>query len=149
MNNISENMSIISILLLATLLFFVAGCQQDSIGESPAAVGPGYRDITAAELQSLMEEEEDDLLLVDVREPHEYNQGHIPGSILLPLGQLKDAHEETLDREKTIVLICRSGRRSAEAAIFLSEEGYKSLYNLKGGMLGWPGPVERMTFRGG
>ncbi len=148
MNNISENMSIISILMLTTLFFIAAGCQQAPNLESPPAAGPGYQDISAAELQSMIEEEVN-LLLVDVREPHEYNEGHIPGAILLPLGQLKENHEDALDREKTIVLICRSGRRSADAADFLSQEGYENVYNLQGGMLDWSGPVEGTTFRPG
>ncbi len=117
-----------------TILFvgMTAGCQT---ADSPAA----YTDISGEELHSLLEDGEQ-FLLVDVREEEEYEQGHIPGAILFPLGQLKENHA-LLDPEEAIVLICRSGLRSAEAAEFLSEQGYDRVYNLEGGMLDWPGQV--------
>lgn len=140
MNRLSRNIGYISLFLIITLLFVGAGCQAPDSDATPDTSLPAYQDISAAELQTLMEEEED-LLLVDVRELHEYNEGHIPGAFLLPLGDLETDYE-LLERDLTIVLICRSGRRSAEAAGFLVQQGYEQVYNLQGGMLDWPGPVE-------
>jgi len=80
---------------------------------------------------------EPDLIILDVREPHEFQEGHIPGAIIIPLGVLKD-NLNALDSSSPILLVCRSGNRSMQAAGILLDEGYKELYNLSGGMLDWP-----------
>jgi glyoxylase-like metal-dependent hydrolase (beta-lactamase superfamily II)/rhodanese-related sulfurtransferase len=85
--------------------------------------------------------------LVDVREPREYTGelGHVPGAQLVPLGKLVDAAAQW-DRDAEIVLVCRSGGRSAHAANELAKRGFRNLYNLRGGMLAWNEarlPVER------
>lgn len=126
------------LLLLLLLLIFAAACEQR---QASRPVVP-FKEVTPAELLSWMEEGRE-LLLVDVREEYEYNEGYIPGSILLPLGELIENYAQ-LDRDKEIILICRSGRRSGLAAQFLSEEGYTRVYNLVGGMLAWRGPVHRV-----
>ena len=76
--------------------------------------------------------------LVDVREPDEYKGelGHIPGALLKPLGNIEDWCSE-LPKDKTIVFVCRSGGRSARAASYASGQGFKHIFNLKGGMLLW------------
>ncbi len=127
------------IVLMIILLIFAAGCQET---QTDGAAVP-FKEITPDELLSWIGEGKD-LLLVDVREDYEYNDGHIPGSILMPLGELVENHER-LDREKEIVLICRSGQRSGVAAQFLSEEGYTEVYNMVGGMLAWRGSVKRVS----
>lgn len=77
-------------------------------------------------------------LLLDVREPEEYAQGHAPGSRLLPVGQLKNRLEEIRAYEnKPVAVICRSGRRSAQAASILKQAGFKEVYNVEGGMNAW------------
>lgn len=75
-------------------------------------------------------------LLIDVREPREYKQGHIPNAKLLPLASLL-TEKPQLPHDSEIVLICRSGRRSLRAAAELQAHGYESLFILQGGMLGW------------
>jgi glyoxylase-like metal-dependent hydrolase (beta-lactamase superfamily II)/rhodanese-related sulfurtransferase len=89
----------------------------------------------------------DHVALVDVREPQEFSGelGHVPGAQLVPLTRLLDASTEW-DREAQIVLVCRSGGRSARAAADLAKRGFRHLYNLRGGMLAWNAahlPVER------
>ena len=74
--------------------------------------------------------------LIDIREPREYNQGHIPNARLLPLPTLI-ADPYQLPLEARIVLICRSGRRSERAACFLSRQGFRSVSALNGGMIIW------------
>lgn len=81
------------------------------------------------------------LTLIDVREPHEYKRGHIPGARLIPLSTISHYLQE-LSRKKNIVLICRSGQRSSLACQLLAKAGIPST-NLMGGMQGWLGPVER------
>lgn len=79
---------------------------------------------------------------VDVREPDEYEEGHIPGALLLPLGQVRDRAEQTLpDKNACWLIYCRTGRRSADAAACLERMGYTNLYNL-GGVLSWPYELE-------
>lgn len=74
-------------------------------------------------------------IVIDVRQPREYRTGHITGVISLPLTDVaRRVHE--LPRDRSIVLICRTGRRSRAAARLLRRSGFDS-YNLQGGMLAW------------
>lgn len=75
-------------------------------------------------------------LVVDVREPREFRQGHLPGATLLPLPELLVTPAE-LPHDRPIVLACRSGRRSARAAAVLRAQGYADLRVLAGGLLAW------------
>jgi rhodanese-related sulfurtransferase/rubrerythrin len=77
-----------------------------------------------------------DFLLLDVRQPEEYEAGHIPGAMLIPLGEL-EARQEELERDKKIITYCRSGRRSMAAAIALCGLGFEDVHNLEGGILNW------------
>ncbi len=90
--------------------------------------------------------ENDELLLVDVREPYEYEKMHIEGSINVPRGILESAceydYEETIPqlvkaREKDVIVICRSGFRSVFAAHMMQQLGYQSVWSLKTGLRGW------------
>jgi rhodanese-related sulfurtransferase/rubrerythrin len=74
--------------------------------------------------------------LLDVRQPYEYEEGHIPGAKRIPLSELEYRHEE-LDRDKQIITYCRSGHRGMAASILLCGLGFKRIYNLDGGMLNW------------
>jgi rhodanese-related sulfurtransferase len=76
--------------------------------------------------------------LLDVREPDEFvgPLGHVPGAVLIPLGQLAGRAGE-LSKDKPIVAICKSGGRSAQAVNALRGAGFKDLANLPGGMLRW------------
>lgn len=77
-----------------------------------------------------------EFLLLDVRQPEEYKDGHIPGAVLIPLGEL-EARQEELERDKKIITYCRSGHRSMAAAIALCGLGFKDVYHLEGGILNW------------
>lgn len=79
-----------------------------------------------------------DIILVDVRTPEEYREKRIPGSILLPDYEIRRRAAEVIpDRNARIVVYCRSGRRSAEAAKVLKDMGYQNVYDL-GGIIDWP-----------
>jgi adenylyltransferase/sulfurtransferase len=83
----------------------------------------------------------DQFVLLDVREPHEFQIARIPGSILIPLGELpKRVHE--LDPAADMVVHCKSGMRSAKAIDFLKQAGFRKLKNLKGGILSWSEKVD-------
>jgi rhodanese-related sulfurtransferase/rubrerythrin len=76
--------------------------------------------------------------ILDVRQPGEYEEAHIPGTKLVPLPQLRDALHE-LDPESPTIVYCAVGGRSRVAAQMLSGLGFKEIYNLKGGMKAWEG----------
>ena len=98
------------------------------------------REITPVELKAKMDAGED-FLLVDVREPSEFQFAKIPGAVLIPLGEIERRYEE-LPEDKEIILQCRSGMRSAQALGFLQAKGYTKLANLKGGILAWSDTVD-------
>lgn len=75
-------------------------------------------------------------LLVDVREPDEYTEIHAQGAQLLPLSELETRYQE-LPQGRPLLLICRSGARSARAAEWLEARGYSDVTNVTGGTLGW------------
>jgi SulP family sulfate permease len=75
-------------------------------------------------------------LLIDVREPEEYERGHLPNSQLLPLKDLVGALE-TLPKDRPVFLVSRSGRRSTRAMRLMVESGFEEVFNLKGGVLSW------------
>lgn len=111
------------------------------IAEAPAP--QAFTDVTPAFVAAHRGE----LTLIDVREPHEFTGelGHVGGARLVPLATLLDA-TAAWDRDREIVLVCRSGGRSAHAAAQLAGHGFRHVYNLRGGMLAWTGadlPVER------
>ena len=77
-------------------------------------------------------------LLIDVREADEYAEGHAPGSVLIPLGQLPSRLAELqASPDRPVALICRSGRRSARAAEILRQAGFSKVDNIEGGMNAW------------
>ena len=80
------------------------------------------------------------LAIIDVREVFEYEMGHIPGAINLPLSEIGDTFE-TLEKETPYFLICQSGSRSAMAGEFLGNQGY-DVTNILGGMGSLPGDME-------
>lgn len=84
-------------------------------------------------------------VVLDVREPWEYRQGHVPGAVLIPLGELVQRVEE-LDPGKPIAVICATGSRSQSAAALLGQKNFKTIYNVLNGTSGWARqgmPLER------
>jgi adenylyltransferase/sulfurtransferase len=107
-------------------------------GEEAPAPQTSVPEITPRELKARLDRG-DDLYILDVREPHEYQICNIGGH-LIPLGDLSRRVNE-LDSAREIVAHCRSGKRSAEAAEFLRKAGFKKIWNLKGGILAWSDEV--------
>ncbi len=103
-------------------------------------LGPEW-EITVQELAERLHRNGQELVLIDVREPFEAQIGQIPGSKLIPLGELP-ARMHELDSRDEIVLYCRSGVRSAEALKLLREAGFTRLKNLKGGILAWADEID-------
>jgi rhodanese-related sulfurtransferase/rubrerythrin len=93
--------------------------------------------LTPGKVKAILDrDKKGEFLLLDVRQPEEYEDGHIPGAMLIPLGELEARHEE-LERDKKIITYCRSGHRSMAAAIALCGLGFKDVHHLEGGMLNW------------
>src|SRR5215510_11494528 len=108
-------------------------------GEEAPAPSVQVPEITPRELKSRLDNG-DDLFILDVREPHEYQICNLKGQ-LIPLGELpRRVHE--LDSSREIVAHCRSGKRSAEAVDFLKKAGFRKIHNLKGGILAWSDEVD-------
>jgi sulfur-carrier protein adenylyltransferase/sulfurtransferase len=108
-------------------------------GEEAPAPQTTVPEITPRELKGRLDRG-DDIYVLDVREPHEYQICNIGGN-LIPLGDLSRRVNE-LDSAREIVAHCRSGKRSADAAEFLRKAGFKKIWNLKGGILAWSDEVD-------
>ncbi len=78
----------------------------------------------------------DDVFLLDVREPWEYEEAHIPGVTLLPMGEVA-ANLDQIPTEKQVIVTCRSGNRSGQVAQYLRENGFDNISNMSGGILEW------------
>lgn len=116
------------------LVFLLAACGR----KEPEAV---FLNITAAEAKDIMDREQDYILL-DVRTREEYDEGHIPGALLLPDYEIEARAEQELpDKDRMLLIYCRSGRRSKLAAQTLAELGYTSIYEF-GGIIDWPYEIE-------
>ena len=81
-------------------------------------------------------------LLVDVREPDEYAAGHVPGSVNLPLSQIRSAEQTLTDKSQPLFVYCLSGGRSSQATAQLTRMGYQAVTNI-GGISAYHGEVER------
>jgi adenylyltransferase/sulfurtransferase len=109
-------------------------------GEEQTAVVNGIPEVTAQEVKKMMNEKKP-FVLIDVREPHEFQICRLPGSKLIPLGQVAKRMNE-LNSADEIVVYCRSGQRSAKAAELLTKVGFSKVHNLKGGILAWSDQVD-------
>lgn len=121
--------------LIVIVMFFalisLVGCGKanDSATSTP-------QKITASEAKEMMDKDAN-VVILDVRTLDEYNEGHIDKSILIPDTEIKDQAETTLtDKSATILVYCRSGRRSALASATLVELGYTNVYDF-GGIIDW------------
>lgn len=94
-------------------------------------------EIEVTELAKLKEVGES-IRVIDIRQPAELNSGVIPGAEALPMHTIPLRMDE-LNREEKLVMVCRSGARSAQACMFLQQQGYDKVYNLRGGMMAWAG----------
>jgi adenylyltransferase/sulfurtransferase len=122
------------------LIDYEAFCGTVSEAAQDAAAGST---ILATELKAKMDAGED-FLLVDVREPAEYEIVQIPGSVLIPKGEiLSGAALADLPQDKEIVLYCKSGVRSAEALAAVKQAGLANSVHVQGGVLAWANQVDR------
>lgn len=98
-----------------------------------------FRDITTEELAVLLAEKAS-INLIDVREPDEWEEGHIAEARSIPLSQFQAREHEVHDVEGEVIFICRSGGRSGRVCEYMTSQGY-DVVNVDGGMLAWKGEV--------
>ena len=142
-------------IISAVLCIFLSACgDATSIGIIGGADGPTailvsekgektmYQQITAEEAKKIMDSGEEHIIL-DTREQDEFDEGHIPGAILIPYTEIENKAEKMLpDKDKLILVYCRSGRRSKIAAESLAKLGYTNIKEF-GGIIDWPYEVEK------
>jgi rhodanese-related sulfurtransferase len=122
----------LAVICIAAVL--LAGCAAGQDGTTPAE--PGYKKITAREAKDIMDSE--DAIILDVRSRDEYEKEHIQNAVLLPNTEIESLSEEMLpDKNATILIYCKSGKKSAEAAEKLAKMGYTKVYDF-GGIEDWP-----------
>ena len=121
--------------LLISLLLLLTGCGGNSADGS-------YQQITQEEAKEMMDSQE--VIILDVREQGEYDSGHIPGAVLLPVGTIDEttAAEVIPEKDSTVLVYCRSGNRSKTASSTLAELGYTNIYEF-GGINTWPYETEQ------
>ncbi len=124
---------VIPLLFVLTMLF--AGC-------STGGNSGSYQQISQEEAKEMMDTQE--VVVLDVREQDEYDSGHIPGAVLLPVGTINEetASAEIPEKDDTVLVYCRSGNRSKTASAALAELGYTNIYEF-GGINTWPYEIEQ------
>ena len=98
--------------------------------------GMKVKEIDASELAKWVSTPDHGLRVIDVRGMEEIAMGTVPKAEALPLHTLP-ARVQDLSKEEKLVMVCRSGARSAQACMFLQQQGFSNVYNLRGGMMGW------------
>ncbi len=111
-------------LALVTMLVMLVSCSGQAT----------YTDVSVEEAKEMIARQE--VVLLDVRNVDEYNSGHIPDTLLIPLPELESRLDE-LNPSNRILVYCRSGNRSAQAAGILIDNGFVNVFNTEGGIVEW------------
>jgi rhodanese-related sulfurtransferase len=98
--------------------------------------GMNVKEIDAIELNKWVSSPDSNFRVIDVRQMEEIAQGTVPKAEALPLSTLPTRLNEFSPEEK-LVMVCRSGARSAQACMFMQQQGFSNVYNLRGGMMSW------------
>ena len=105
---------------------------QDLIDEAKRQI----EEVTPEQVRE-MQERNEPVVYLDVREPNEWNLGHLPGAIHLPRGNLEGKVEGLIDRDSKVVVYCARGNRSALAALTMKQMGYENVSSMALGIQGW------------
>jgi rhodanese-related sulfurtransferase len=126
----------VGLLLLAALALSACGSAAPAASVAAAEVAVEKLPDTVDARAVAAVKDRDDVLVLDVREPSEYDQGHIPGVTLIPMGQVADRLSE-IPKDKTVIVTCRSGNRSGQITDYLRQQGYTDVHNMQGGIQAW------------
>lgn len=131
----------LTVLLVLGSAFILAGCTGVfAKSTTSASSSGGCQTVSPDDAQTLINK--GSLTIVDVREQSEYDTGHLKDALLIPVGSVNErAMSELPDKEATILVYCRTGRRSADASAKLVSMGYSHVYNLDGGITAWKGEI--------
>lgn len=130
------------ITLIAITMLVLVGCgNNENEAHNKESVGDSEMKYDTIELDEVLTYEENGYTIVDVREVDEYEDGHIPTAVNVPLSGIEAEEYGDLDENEKYVIICRSGNRSQTASSLLIDAGFH-VVNVKEGMLTWPGDVE-------
>lgn len=143
--NVGKSILILVVLVLA--LVVLSACTGPGVS-TPAPVTQVDANslpynITVGQTHALLGQP--DVLILDVREQHEYDAGHIPGVTLIPSGQVSGRLNE-IPKDRPVIVTCRTGNRSSSVARSLRAQGYTNVHNMEGGIVAWQGagyPVEK------
>ncbi|MDH5446702.1 MAG: rhodanese-like domain-containing protein [Gammaproteobacteria bacterium] len=102
----------------------------------------GIKEIEAPQLAEMLDQKAD-VQVVDIRQPAEIASGTVPGAEVMPMHTIPLRIQE-IKQDKPVVLVCRSGARSAQACMFLAQNGFENILNLRGGMMGWAGSGQQI-----
>ena len=121
--------------LMLVFFLLLTGCGAENMNHNT------YEQITQEKAKSMMDTSQ--VVIMDVREQHEFDAGHIPGAILLPVGSItaETAAEVIPEKDAIVLVYCRSGNRSKTASAILCELGYTGIYEF-GGINTWPYGIE-------
>ena len=131
----------VAIIIVLLSILSLSGCAQKQDVDENETVSQSYRQISQEEAKEMMARD-DGHVVVDVRRQDEYDAGHIPGAILVPNESIGcDSPEALPDYDQIILIYCRSGNRSKQAAEKLASMGYTNIYEF-GGIIDWTGEIE-------
>ncbi len=135
---------LMALLILATVALAACGGSNApaAVADAPTVEQPAAQpealdlpvDINPAKTNEIRNR--DDVVILDVREDWEYAEGHVPGAVWIPLGELPTRLND-IPKDKTVVAVCRSGNRSSQATSFLRGQGFDNVHNMTGGMNDW------------
>lgn len=129
-----KNLSILFLMVVGTFMSSCTNAQTENSATNTTE--QVIKNVNVAEFEKLISENAG--ILVDVRTPGENAAGNIPNSQLMNINDANFAKNvATLDKNKPVLIYCRSGARSSKAAKFLESEGFTSVYNLNGGFMAW------------
>ena len=150
-------MNIRKLIVALLAILILAGCSAPASAPAaaPAAAQPAATEAQTIDVASLPRDvdvqttaalsEQPDVMILDVREQDEWDAGHIPGAVFMPMGQVPDRLSE-IPKDKTVIVQCRSGNRSSQVTDFLVQQGFTNVHNMAGGLNAWQSaglPVEK------
>jgi len=109
----------------------VAPAAEQSVDPAPIDLAPEVDVHSVAEVK-----DRDDVYVLDVREQWEYDEGHIPGVTLLPMGEVPSRLDE-IPTDREVIVTCRSGNRSGQVTDYLRQNGFDNVHNMQGGIVAW------------
>lgn len=125
--------------LLTMVMLLLAACG----GAESATDAPALEEIDLSTLPATVDvqtvaavRDNPDVYLLDVREQWEYDEGHIPGITLIPMGEIP-ARLDEIPTDKEVIVTCRTGNRSGQVADFLRQQGFDNVHNMAGGIVAW------------